>query len=31
MTAQLVDKGALMPTVHATGEPIPYPNQLINR
>ena len=31
MTAQLVDKGALMPTVRATGEPIPYPNQLINR
>ena len=31
MTAQLIDKGALMPTVRATGEPIPYPNQLINR
>ena len=31
MTAQLIDKGALLPTVRATGEPIPYPNQLINR
>ena len=31
MTVQLIDKGALMPTVRATGEPIPYPNQLINR
>jgi arylsulfatase A-like enzyme len=31
MTTQLKDKGALMPTVRATGEPIPYPNQLINR
>jgi arylsulfatase A-like enzyme len=30
MTAQLKEKEALMPTFRATGDPIPYPDQLIN-
>ncbi|MBQ9137114.1 MAG: sulfatase [Alistipes sp.] len=31
MTAQLKAKGALLPTLRATGECIPYPDQLINQ
>lgn len=31
MTRQLKEKGALMPTFRATGEQIPYPDQLVNR
>lgn len=31
MTAELIEKGALMPTVRATGKPLPYPNQLLTK
>jgi arylsulfatase A-like enzyme len=31
MTAELKDKQALMPTIRATGELLPYPDQLVNR
>jgi arylsulfatase A-like enzyme len=31
MTAELMEKEALMPTFRATGEAIPYPDQLVNR
>jgi arylsulfatase A-like enzyme len=31
MTAELKEKEALMPTFRATGEAIPYPDQLVNR
>ena len=30
MTAELIEKEALMPTFRATGEAIPYPDQLVN-
>jgi arylsulfatase A-like enzyme len=31
MTAELKEKGALMPKLRATGQPIPYPDQLIKQ
>ena len=31
MTAELKDKQALMPTIRATGELLPYPDQLVNK
>ena len=31
MTAELMEKEALMPTFRATGKAIPYPDQLVNR
>ena len=31
MTAELKAKDALMPTIRATGETLPYPDQLLNR
>jgi hypothetical protein len=31
MTAELKVKGALMPKLRATGQPIPYPDQLIKQ